>query len=521
MNRPWWQSAVIYQIYPRSFRDSNADGIGDLVGIERGLDYLQSLGVDAIWISPIFPSPMADFGYDVSDYRGIDPIFGTLADFDRLIAHAHGRGLKVLLDFVPNHTSDRHPWFTESRSSRGSAKRDWYIWRDPNPDGSPPNNWMSNFGGSAWQWDATTGQYYYHAFLAEQPDLNWRNPELRAAMYDVLRFWMRRGVDGFRVDVLWHLAKDDQLRDNPPNPDWRPGDRDIDRYLQVYSTDRPEVFDIVKEMRGVIDEFPERVLIGEIYLPLERLVAYYGSDLSGVHMPFNFQLISVPWKAADIDALIRRYEGLLPAGAWPNWVLGNHDQARIATRVGEPQAKVAMMLLLTLRGTPTLYQGDELGLEVVPIRTDEARDPWERNEPGHGRDPQRTPLPWTEGPGAGFTSGRPWLPIGTANAARSIARQQESPASMLSVTRALLALRRSRPSLNIGAYQPLPLRGDVLAFERRTPDDRVRVFLNLGSTPAELDGESAAWDILLSTECRAGEARMLLPNEGIIAVQPR
>ena len=303
----WWQSAVLYQIYPRSFQDSNGDGVGDLPGIVARLPYLAELGVDALWLSPIFVSPMADFGYDISDYAGIDPLFGSMHNFDALLKAAHALGLKVLLDFVPNHTSDRHPWFAESRVSRQSAKRDWYIWRDGAPGGGPPNNWLSEFGGSAWQFDEPSGQYYYHAFLPAQPDLNWRNADMRGAMHEVMRFWLRRGVDGFRVDVMWHLIKDAAFRDNPPNPDFRDGDPPHRRLLPLYSADRPEVHDVVRGLRAVIDEFPERVLIGEIYLPIERLVAYYGRDLSGAHLPFNFSLLETPWRARTIAQLVDRY----------------------------------------------------------------------------------------------------------------------------------------------------------------------------------------------------------------------
>ena len=358
----WWKRGVIYQIYPRSFQDTNGDGIGDLKGITARLDYLTWLGIDAIWISPIYPSPMADFGYDVSDYCNIDPLFGSLDDFDELVTSAHARGIKVILDFVPNHTSDRHPWFLESRSSRTNPKRDWYIWRDGKADGSPPNNWLSQFGGPAWTFDAATGQYYLHSFLREQPDLNWRNPAVREAMYDVLRFWLERGVDGFRVDVIWLLIKDAALRDNPLNPNYRPTEPGIHRVLQLYSSDQPEIHDVIAEMRAIVDRYDERVLIGEIYLPIEKLVAYYGKDLGGAHLPFNFQLIHAAWRAPVIAKLVTDYEGALPAGGWPNWVLGNHDQPRIAARVGEAQARVAAMLLLTLRGTPTMYYGDELGI---------------------------------------------------------------------------------------------------------------------------------------------------------------
>jgi alpha-glucosidase len=366
-DRAWWKHGIVYQIYPRSFQDTDGDGIGDLQGIRMRLDYLSVLGVDAIWISPIYPSPMADFGYDVADYCDVDPMFGSLADFDDLVRDAHAQGLKIILDFVPNHTSDRHPWFAESRSDRSNPKRDWYVWRDGRDD-APPNNWVSQFGGPAWTFDQATGQYYLHSFLREQPDLNWRNPEVRDAMYGVLRFWLERGVDGFRVDVIWLLIKDAGLRDNPPNPVFQPTQAEINRFLHVYNADQPEIHDVIAEMRAVLDHYTERVLIGEIYLPLERLVAYYGKDLSGAHLPFNFQLILTAWNAREIARLIEEYEQALPDGGWPNWVLGNHDQPRIAARVGAAQARVAAMLLLSLRGTPTMYYGDELGLGRVAIR---------------------------------------------------------------------------------------------------------------------------------------------------------
>jgi len=405
--------------------DSNGDGVGDLAGISGKLDYLQWLGVDALWISPIFPSPMADFGYDISDYIDIDPLFGTLAEFDALLAEAHRRGLKVLLDYVPNHTSDRHPWFIEARAGRLSPKRDWYIWRDPAPDGGPPNNWRSNFGGSAWQWDEDSGQYYYHAFLKEQPDLNWRNPQVRAAMLEVLRFWLERGVDGFRVDVMHHIIKDSEFRDNPPNPDYRPGMSPYRELLATYSTDRPEVHEIVEQMRRVVEDYDDRMLVGEIYLPVERLVTYYGASGNGAHLPFNFQLISLPWDARAISAAMERYYALLPGNAWPNWVLGNHDKPRIASRIGAAQARVAAMLLLTLRGTPTLYYGDEIGMEDVPISATQVRDPYEKNVPGLGlgRDPERTPMQWDASPHAGFSRADPWLPVGTSYRSVNVAAQ--------------------------------------------------------------------------------------------------
>lgn len=517
----WWQHGIVYQIYPRSFQDTNGDGVGDLNGITRRLDYLQDLGVDAIWVSPIYPSPMADFGYDVADYCGIHPMFGTLSDFDRLLEAAHGRNLRVILDFVPNHTSDQHPWFLESRSSRTNPKRDWYIWRDAKPDGGPPNNWISNFGGSAWQWDEATGQYYYHAFLKEQPDLNWRNPEVRAAMYDTLRFWLERGVDGFRVDVIWHLIKDAQFRDNPPNPGYQPGQPEIDRLLQVYSADQPEVQEVVREMRSVLDEYPERVLIGELYLPLERLMAYYGENLEGAHLPFNFQLLQAPWRADALATLIEEYEQALPQGGWPNWVLGNHDRPRIAARVGEPQARVAAMLLLTLRGTPTLYYGDELGMPAVPIPPERVQDPWEKNEPGLGfnRDPERTPMQWDGGPGAGFTAGEPWLPLSADFKARNVATMSEEPTSILNLYRRLIATRRAEPALSVGSYHQVAAGPDVLAYERRHGDRRLLIALNLCMQGRPMPPTASAGRILLSTHLDHADqvpSDTLRPGEGVL-----
>ncbi|MCL6698045.1 alpha-amylase family glycosyl hydrolase [Sphingomonas sp. NSE70-1] len=513
---PWWERGVLYQIYPRSFQDSDGDGVGDLAGIERRLDYFVDLGVDAIWLSPIFPSPMADFGYDVSDYVGVDPLFGSLEDFDRLLAATHRRGLKLLLDLVPNHSSDRHAWFIESRSSRDNPKRDWYIWRDPGPDGGPPNNWISDFGGSSWEWDETTGQYYLHAFLKEQPDLNWRNPEVRAAMLDVMRFWFDRGVDGFRIDVLWHMVKAEDLRDNPPNPDYRPGMGDMNRVLQLHSTDQPEVHEIAAEMRSLADQFGERLLVGEIYLPVERLVRYYGVDAPGVHLPFNFQLIDLQWNAAAIGEAIQRYEEALPAGGWPNWVLGNHDRPRIAAKVGEAQARVAAVLLLTLRGTPTIYYGDEIGLADVSIPANEVKDPRELREPGIGlgRDPVRTPMGWDGSPHAGFTSGKPWLPLHVDWPRRNVEAEIANPGSMLGLYRALLALRRSETALSEGGFELVNSQDDVLAYRRSQGDTCIFVALNLSGERRAITLPSG--ELLLSTIDHGESDGSLRPNEGII-----
>ncbi|KQM41646.1 alpha-amylase family glycosyl hydrolase [Sphingomonas sp. Leaf10] len=511
--QPWWQAATIYQIYPRSFADSDGDGIGDLRGIADRLDHLVTLGVDALWISPIFPSPMADFGYDVADYTGIDPRFGTLADFDALLAKAHGLGLRVLLDFVPNHSSDQHPWFVESRSSRDNPKRDWYIWRNPAPDGGPPNNWISDFGGPAWTFDAATGQYYSRAFLPEQPDLNWRNPDLRAAMLNAMRFWFERGVDGFRIDVLWHMVKHADFPDNPPNPDYRDGIGEMHRVLQLNSTDQPEVHAIAADMRDLADQY-DAVLVGEIYLPVPKLMTYYGSaDAPEVHLPFNFQLIEAGWNAAELADRIIEYEAALPRDGWPNWVLGNHDRPRIATRVGAAQARVAAVLLLTLRGTPTLYQGDELGLPDAQVPADKVQDPRELREPGLGlgRDPVRTPLPWTGT--SGFTSGEPWLPIDPAHLPLNVAAQTDDPHSMLTLYRRLLSLRRATPALATGTISDVRAEGDVLTYVRSDGADRYRIVLNLGHQPATIDLEPGT--VVLSTHDAATTAT-LRPGEALI-----
>jgi alpha-glucosidase len=521
----WWKSGIVYQIYPRSFQDSNGDGVGDLPGITSRLDYLVELGVQAVWISPIYPSPMADFGYDVADYCGIHPLFGTMGDFERLVAEAHRRGLKIILDFVPNHSSDQHPWFTESRSSRTNPKRDWYIWRDPKPDGSPPNNWVSNFGGSAWQFDEASGQYYYHAFLTEQPDLNWRNPDLRQAMHDVLRFWLDKGVDGFRVDVIWHLIKDAEFRDNPPNPAWHPDRPEIESLLQIHSSDQEEVHDVIAEMRRVLDAYEDRVLIGEIYLPTERLVTYYGKDLSGAHLPFNFQLIQTAWNARAIGKLVDEYDAAVPEGGWPNWVLGNHDQPRIAARIGAEQARVAAMLLLTLRGTPTMYYGDEIGLARVEIPPERVQDPWEKNEPGLGfnRDPERTPMQWDASPHAGFSTAEPWLPLAPDYATNNVEALSRDPRSILTLYRQLVALRRSTPALAVGAYRPLETEGAVFGFVRAYGNDQTCVLLNLSGeqSAAKLVSACDGMRVKLSTYLdrtgeQVGSNVALRPHEGLV-----
>lgn len=498
-------------MYPRSFQDSDGNGVGDLRGVGQRLEYLQWLGIDAIWLSPIFRSPMADFGYDVADYTDVDPLFGTLADLDSLIEGLHRRGMYLLLDFVPNHTSDCHAWFLDARSSRSAEHRDWYIWRDPLPGGGAPNDWQSAFGGSAWEWDKATGQYYFHSFLKDQPDLDWTNPAVRVAMSDVLRFWFARGVDGFRVDVVNLIAKKRELLPT------RAGARHV-------WGDESRIQELVRAIRQVADEFDDRVVIGEIWLPLKKLVVYYGTDQTGLHLPFNFQLLQLPWSAARIAAAIRTYERLLPAGGWPNWVLGNHDRSRIASRVGPAQAHVAAMLLLTLRGTPTIYNGDELGMADVPVSPAEQRDP-QGLRGGNSRDPERAPMRWDSGPNAGFSDGSPWLPIGPKAETINVAAERSDPASMLLLYRRLLELRRSEPALHGGTWEEVGVAGSVVAYLRTDADRRFLVALNLGGRAAHLPQAAAELrgEILVSTLNATAGARFdlrtsLAPNEGLVVV---
>ncbi len=514
----WWQQGIVYQIYPRSFQDSNADGIGDLRGITTRLDYLSWLGVDAIWLSPIYTSPMADFGYDVSDYTGIDAMFGTLADFDALIKRAHELGLKVIMDFVPNHTSEHHPWFIESRSSRDNPKRDWYIWRDSR-HGAPPNNWLSEFGGPAWTFDPVTSQYYYHAYLSQQPDLNWRNPDVRAAIHDAMMFWLDRGVDGFRLDTIEHLIEDETLRDNPPNPDYESRQPPAAMFIRKHNTDQPEIHDALLELRDVVDRYADRVLIGETYLPMEQMVGYYAH---GIHLPFNFSLIGATWSATDMAQLIKRYENLLPPGGWPNWVLGNHDRMRIASFIGRSQARIAAMLLLTLRGTPTMYYGDELALQNVSIPPELVQDPWEKNLPGlgFGRDPVRTPMPWDNTENAGFTTGTPWLPLNEDWPQRNVDAQRNDAERMLVLYRNLIALRRQEPALSIGAYGKIITKDDVLIFERLHEDRTLCMYLNFDAALTSIK-IARPLTILLSTcpdrtDLHVERTLDLKPNEGVI-----
>jgi alpha-glucosidase len=513
----WWKHGVIYQIYPRSFQDSNGDGIGDLDGIIERLDYLndgteRSLGIDGIWLSPTFPSPMKDFGYDVSDYEDVHPDFGTLKTMDRLIAEAHKRGIRIVLDFVPNHTSSEHPWFRASRSSVDSPKRDWYVWRDAKDDGTPPNNWIGAFGGPAWEWDQETQQYYLHSFLVEQPDLNWRNPQVERAMHDVLRFWMDRGVDGFRIDVMDRILKDPALGNNPPNPDRSWGRRAGMTALQLHTQDQnwPDIIDAVRRIRTTVDAYPERMTVGEVFGTPENIVRYYGGETSdGLHLAFNFSLTRLHgsrWTAENVRKRVDAFESALPGPSWPNVVLGNHDIDRFISRVdhdghGAERARAAAVLLLTLRGTPFVYYGEEIGMANTEIPEHRLQDPARRY--GRGRDPERTPMQWTRD--GGFSHRDPWLPYG--DLAVNVQAQEKDPASMLSLYRTLMWARRRSKALTMGAYAavdglPEPVFGFTRVHADGEPDgERTLTLLNFASEAVafELPAALQPRDVVAST----------------------
>jgi alpha-glucosidase len=523
MNRHWWQQAVFYQIYPRSFADSNGDGIGDLDGITAHLDYLndgteRSLGIDAIWLSPIYPSPLRDLGYDIADYCGIHPDFGDMAAFDRLLKEAHRRGIRVILDFVPNHSSDQHPWFIESRSSRTNPKRDWYIWAAGTPD-HPPNNWLSTFGGPAWEYDLTTQSWYMHSFLSEQPDLNYRNAETVRAMHDVLRFWLDRGVDGFRVDVISYLMKDAQLRDNPVRSDADPHTRGdpAGEQLHVYDRELAENHDIIRGFRRVLDEYDERMMVGEVWVREPGTLADY-LDPDELQLAFNFRFFFCPWEADAFRRAIEDTENMLGARAWPTYTLSNHDFPRHISRYAsgdetEARARAAAVMLLTLRGTPFLYYGEEIGMRDVNVPFMSARDP-------AGRDRCRTPMQWSADKNGGFsTSDKPWLPVGDCSKI-SVARQADDPPSMLSLYRRLIRLRKATPALVDGEYRPLStVPQDCLAFVREHDEKRVVIAINFSSEKRQVEIPRAK--LLLSTDTHrdriSGTTLTLSPNEAVIA----
>ena len=516
----WWQRGVIYQIYPRSFADGNGDGVGDLRGVIEHLDYLNdgtdsSLDVAAIWLSPFYRSPMADFGYDISDYTDVDPLFGTLEDFDRLIGEAQRRGIRVIVDWVPNHTSDQHPWFTESASGRKSAKRDWYVWRDPAPDGGPPNNWRSAFAavGSAWTFHEATRQYYLHSFMPQQPDLNWDNPEVEAAMHEVLRFWLNRGVDGFRIDAIYRLAKDPEL-----------GDNELDLR---HDEDWPTIHQRLRKIRGVIDEYGDAVIVGEVYLlDLRRLVEYINTG-DELHLAHNFVFFHLPWQAAAFRASVQEFTELAEQSAWPAWFLENHDHSRVATRYatapgsGQRRARTAAMLICTLRGTPFLYYGQELGLPDAHVPPDRVVDV-------DGRDPERSPMPWRRpslaGPGAGFTTAEPWLPVVSGAESLCVESQEQDPGSTLAFVRSLTRLRSREPTLQSGKQRLADAASDVFCYEREL-DRRFLIALNFSSHRVPLAlSDDAPGPAFLELSTHPGREHgavdlqdlVLEPDEGLI-----
>jgi alpha-glucosidase len=521
----WWRRGTIYQIYPLSFQDSDGDGKGDLPGILSRLGYLRWLGIDAIWLGPTYPSPMADFGYDIADFTDVNPVFGSLRDLDRLIETLHACQIRLMLDFVPNHTSNVHPWFIDSRSSRQSPKRDWYVWADPGPGGGPPNNWLSRFGGSAWQWDGATGQYYYHAFLKEQPDLNWRNPQVRAAMADVLRFWLRRGIDGFRVDAAAVLAEDALLRDEPPNPDADERTPPPELFKRIYTDSRPEVLHWLADVRAVVDEFPHRVLLGEVDTSHDRIAQFYGEkDRPIIHLPLNYRLLDTPWEAPKIAAMIEEYLGAVPQHGWPNWVIGSHDKKRIASIIRADQARIAAMLLFTLPGTPMFYAGDELGMAGGSMNAEQILDPFERQVPGYGlnRDPERTPMQWDDSAHAGFTTGTPWLPVACDYLLRNVKVEHADGRSMLNLYRQLIALRHAESALATGGYTTVQVCDDIFVYARNDHGRRILIALNLSARPqsCQLPGTGGG-RVLLSTQLdRVAETVSdkieLGSNEGVI-----
>jgi alpha-glucosidase len=508
----WWRGAVVYQIYPRSFLDTNADGIGDMAGVRRGLDYIASLGVDAIWLSPFFKSPMKDYGYDVSDYRDVDPMFGTLADFDAMLHEAHARGLKVIIDQVWSHSSDKHPWFAESSASREGPRADWYVWADPKPDGTPPNNWLASFGGPAWTWSAKRRQYYLHNFLPEQPDLNFWNPEVQNAVLDTGKFWLDRGVDGFRLDVVNYYFQDRELRDNPSAQRNRIPLMATDMQFHRMDRSRPENLAFITRLRALMDSYGDTMTVGEIgdEPPLPRQQEY--TEPGRLHTAYSFYLLS---GAPGTPALFRSaLEAWASASGWPSWSLGNHDVTRFPTRMAHNDPRMARALLAALtamRGTVFLYQGDELGLPDGHVPFERLKDPFAiaAYAGGPGRDGARTPMPWTSAaPMGGFTAAPDaWLPMDPSHLPLAIERQETRDESMLNFTRRLLACRKASEALKTGVALPLTSPDNVLAFERVSEGERVCCYFELGGQPATVSfpGAPCGTALLLEDGARLGD----------------
>lgn len=488
--KKWKDVNALYQIYPRSFYDSNGDGVGDIKGIIEKLDYIkgseESLGIDAIWISPFFTSPMADFGYDISDYRDVDPIFGSLEDVKLLIKEAHARDILVMFDYVPNHTSDKHPWFTESRSSRDNPKRDYYVWKDPAPDGGPPNNWRSLFFGSAWEYDEKTNQYYLHSFLKEQPDLNWDNPVVRREMMDVLKYWLDLGVDGFRADAVWCISKDPEFRDDPHDVNYAGADKNhYDALLHTNSKGGPHLFAYLSEMAETIAAYPNKRIIYEYYADhkmgeaIDQFRPFYAEIPQDVGFPFNFEGIHQEWSAASFGEFFRQFQSLIEPGDVSIYCFGNHDQPRIASKYGYRKARMIALLELTLPGLPTIYNGDEIGMINGDISPDQVRDPAPGASELGGRDPQRTPMQWSDERNAGFTkSATPWLPIASSYYRYNVAHEIEDQESFLSLYSILLHLRHIDPVLVHGSFEVVDIVDDMLVYKRSGNDSTYLAVFN-------------------------------------------
>lgn len=528
----WWRSAVIYQIYPLSFKDTTGNGRGDLKGIIENLDYLngtdESLGIDAIWINPIYPSPKKDHGYDVIDYCDIDSEFGDLETFNLLIQEADKRGIKIIMDYVLNHTSSQNPWFIESRSSRDNAKADWYIWRDPKPDGSAPNNWLSVFGGPAWTYDVTRGQYYMHSFLSDQPDLNWRNPEVVEAMKNVFQFWLDRGVHGFRADAIEHLFKDDLFRDEPENPNHN---HDTDNpYNALFHThsrnQRGKILETMKEFDELLGKEFQNFMVSETWLNAEDLLDYHQASQEGLCLPLNLNLLHKPWHVNDFKGFIDKYDSLLGEDYWPNYVLSNHDVKRIADRIGETKVKAAAILQLTLRGTPFIYYGEELGMWGAKIPQESIEDPWEKQVPGLGlnRDVARTPMQWDDSAHAGFSNTDPWLPVCKNYQELNVKKEINDPNSTLNLYRSLIRIRRQSSALTNGLYRPLDSGNEnVFIFIRESEEEKVLVMVNFSDDKAEVNFELREAEMIFSTDTKRdrnikieSEKNILEGNEGCL-----
>ena len=502
-NKLWWKNGIIYQIYPRSFQDTNGDGIGDLAGIVQHLDYLQELGIDGIWLSPIMPSPDVDFGYDVSDYHTIDPKFGNLQDFDRLINEAHKRDIHIIMDLVLNHTSDQHRWFQESRKSVTNPYHDWYLWRDPNPQGGLPNNWLSHFGGTAWEYDETLGKYYYHMFNKHQPDLNWRNPDVRSMMLDIFRYWLDKGVDGFRLDVFNNYYKDKDFRDNPTRKGFNI--RKFDSFEHLYDTSQPEMIDVVKDIRAILDQYPERYVVGETFLAdSAHARTYIGEDR--LHAGFDYAYTHSDFSAKAFGKAIQFWDALHGEEAWPNYFFNNHDTKRSSTRFAKGEDDSILKLLaamhLTVRGTPYLYYGEEIGMRDISLTRSQIQDPVGRYYWPFilARMAAARQCNGTRRENAGFTAGKPWLHVHKNYKVRNVANQSSSPASLLSFYKQLIQLRRQYPALNAGSIKLLEAPDkNLLVYERSAEGERILVVLNFGKSIKTYQlptGEFNQWELI-------------------------